>query len=96
MRKYFFLATLFLSLILLASCNKKELVEVVEVPLPAAEQKITIGNPEDVKADDGSFQVETLPYKYDALSHSISALALELHYSKHYLSYTNNLNKAIC
>lgn len=95
MRKSFFLIPSFLFVFLLTSCNKKELIEVVEVPLPAAEQKITIGNPEDVKADDGSFQVEALPYKYDALSPSISALALELHYSKHYLTYTNNLNKAI-
>ena len=85
MRKSFFLIPSFLFVFLLTSCNKKELIEVVEVPLPAAEQKITIGNPEDVKADDGSFQVEALPYKYDALSPSISALALELHYSKHYL-----------
>ena len=95
MRKSFFLIPSFLFVFLLTSCNKKELIEVVEVPLPAAEQKITIGNPEDVKADDGSFQVEALPYKYDALSPSISALALELHYSKHYLTYTNNLNKLV-
>ena len=66
MRKSFFLIPSFLFVFLLTSCNKKELIEVVEVPLPAAEQKITIGNPEDVKADDGSFQVEALPYKYDA------------------------------
>jgi Fe-Mn family superoxide dismutase len=94
MKKYFFITPL-LSVLFLISCQKKELVEVVEVPLPSAEEKITIGNPEDVKADDGSFQIEPLPYKYDALSPSISALALELHFSKHYLTYTNNLNKAI-
>lgn len=90
-----FLITPLLSLTLLISCQKKELVEVVEVPLPAAEEKINIGNPDDVKADDGSFQIEPLPYKYDALSPTFSALALELHYSKHYLTYTNNLNKAL-
>lgn len=94
MKKYFFITPL-LSVLFLISCQKKELVEVVEVPLPSAEEKITIGNPEDVKADDGSFQIEPLPYKYDALSPSISTLALELHFSKHYLTYTNNLNKAI-
>ncbi|MGL2993850.1 superoxide dismutase [Flavobacterium sp. TSSA_36] len=94
MKKYFLITPL-LSLILLTSCQKKELVEVVEVPLPSAEEKINIGNPEDVKADDGSFQVEPLPYKYDDLSPTFSALALELHFSKHYLTYTNNLNKAL-
>ena len=57
MRKSFFLIPSFLFVFLLTSCNKKELIEVVEVPLPAAEQKITIGNPEDGKADDSSFQV---------------------------------------
>lgn len=91
----FFLTSPLLSLLLMASCQKKELVEVVEVPLPSAEEKITIGNPEDVKAEDGSFQIETLPYKYDALVPFFSSLALELHFSKHYLTYTNNLNKAL-
>ena len=93
MRKSFFLATLFLFFLLLTNCHKKELIEIVEVPLPSAEQKISIGNPEDVVADEGSFQLESLPYKYDALAPTISALALELHYSKHYLNYTNSLNK---
>ncbi|MGL5112729.1 MAG: superoxide dismutase [Flavobacterium sp.] len=93
--KIFFKTTLFLFAILLASCQKKELVEVVEVPLPSAEEKITIGLPEEVKAEDGSFQIESLPYKYDALAPCFSALALELHFSKHYLTYTNNLNKAL-
>ncbi len=67
----------------------------VEVPLPSAQEKITVGMPDDVKAEDGSFQLEKLPYGYDALSPNLSALTLEMHYSKHYLTYTNNLNKAI-
>lgn len=80
---------------LLFSCKKKELTEVVEVPLPTAQEKVAIGNPDDVKANEGSFQLEKLPYSYDALAPSISALTMENHYSKHYLTYTNNLNKAI-
>ena len=79
----------------LLSCNKKKYTEVVEVPLPTAQEKISVGIPDDVKAEDGAFQLEKLPYGYDALAPHISALTLEMHYSKHYLTYTNNLNKAI-
>lgn len=67
----------------------------MEVPLPTAQEKISVGIPDDVKAEDGAFQLEKLPYGYDALAPYISALTLEMHYSKHYLTYTNNLNKAI-
>lgn len=85
----------FLFILLLLSCNKKKYTEVVEVPLPASEEKITIGMPEDVKANEGAFLLEKLPYTYDALVPAISALTLENHYSKHYLTYTNNLNAAL-
>ncbi len=67
----------------------------MEVPLPTAQEKISVGIPDDVKAEDGAFQLEKLPYGYGALAPHISALTLEMHYSKHYLTYTNNLNKAI-
>lgn len=80
---------------ILFSCNKKKYTEVVEVPLPTVEEKITMGMPDDVKADEGSFQLEKLPYNYDELIPNIGALTMEMHYSKHYLTYTNNLNKAI-
>ena len=79
----------------LFSCNKKKYTVVVEVPLPTAQEKVTMGMPDDVKADEGSFQLEKLPYNYDALVPNIAALTMEMHYSKHYLTYTNNLNKAI-
>lgn len=85
----------FLVFTALLSCNKKKYTEVVEVPLPTAQEKISVGIPDDVKAEDGAFQLEKLPYGYDALAPHISALTLEMHYSKHYLTYTNNLNKAI-
>lgn len=95
MKKIFFLVPSLLLLALLLSCNKKKYTEIVEVPLPAAQEKIAIGLPDDVKADDGSFQLEKLSYNYEALAPNIQALTLEMHYSKHYLTYTNNLNKAI-
>ncbi len=41
------------------------------------------------------FQPEKLPYAYDALEPFIDAKTMELHYSKHYFAYTENLNKAI-
>lgn len=80
---------------ILFSCNKKKLTEVVEVPLPSAEEKITMGMPEDVIADDGSFQLEKLNYGYDEMAPNISALTIENHYSKHYLSNTNKLNETV-
>lgn len=81
--------------IALQSCNEKKLTEVVEVPLPAKEEKFSIGNPEDVKAEEGPFEMAKLPYGYEALTPHIDAMTMELHYSKHYLTYTNNFNKAI-
>ena len=84
-----------LILLVLVSCSRKKLTEVVEVPLPSKEDKIVIGNPEDVKGDEGTFEMAKLPYNYEALVPHIDALTLEIHYSKHYLTYTNNLNKLV-
>lgn len=95
MKKIFFTLTNLLFLSFLISCNNKKLTEVVEVPLPTAEEKVTLGFPDDVKANPGSFLLDKLTYSYDALAPSISPLTLEVHYSKHYLTYTNNLNAAI-
>lgn len=95
MKKYIFFIPNLLVILFLISCNNKKYTEVVEVPLPTAEEKLTIGVPDDVKADEGSFQLEKLPYGYDALAPSVSPLTLETHYSKHYLTYTNNLNRAL-
>lgn len=95
MKKHFFKVIYVAFFFILFSCNKKKLTEVVEVPLPSAEEKITMGIPDDVKANDGSFQLEKLAFGYDALAPNLSAITLENHYSKHYLSYTNKLNEAI-
>jgi Fe-Mn family superoxide dismutase len=95
MKKNIFVISNLLLVLVLLSCNKKKLTEVVEVPLPTVQEKIAMGLPEDVKANEGSFQLEKLPYSYDALAPNISATTLEMHYSKHYLTYTNNLNRAL-
>ncbi|MEY2692937.1 MAG: hypothetical protein RIT03_1328 [Bacteroidota bacterium] len=84
-----------LSLLVLLACSRKKLTEVVEVPLPSKDDKMVIGNPEDVKADEGTFEMTKLPYNYEAMAPHIDALTLEIHYSKHYLTYTNNLNKLV-
>jgi Fe-Mn family superoxide dismutase len=95
MKKNIFLLSNLLLVSLLLSCNNKKLTEVVDVPLPTVQEKLAMGLPEDVKANEGSFQLEKLPYSYDALAPNISAATLEMHYSKHYLTYTNNLNRAL-
>lgn len=95
MKKHFFKVLYVSFFFILISCNKKKLTEVVEVPLPSAEEKITMGIPDDVQANDGSFQLEKLPFDYDALAPHLSAITVENHYSKHYLSYTNKLNESI-
>ena len=79
----------------LFSCQQKKLTEVVEVPLPAAEEKMTIGKPEDIAADEGAFSMYKLPFSYDALAPNIDAMTMEMHYSRHYLTYTNNLNRLL-
>lgn len=83
-------------IISLQSCKEKShLREVVEVPETPREEAPVMGNPDDVKADEGTFKVAKLGYAYDALAPHIDAKTMELHYSKHYLGYTNKLNKAI-
>lgn len=82
-------------LIVTLACNKKKLTEVVEVPLPSENEKYSIGSPNDVRADEGSFELYKLPFQYDAVSPEIKAYSMELHYSKHYLAYVNSLNKAV-
>lgn len=95
MKRFNLLLSSLLLITFLVSCNNKKLTEVVEVPLPTAQEKVSIGYPDDVKANKGSFQLEKLPYAYDALAPTVSPLTLQMHYSKHYLTYTNNLNTAI-
>lgn len=82
----------------LQSCKEKNnLEEVVAVPEAQKEAAVPVGNPDDVKADDasGKFQLVKLPYKYDALAPNIDARTMEIHYSKHYKKYTDELNKAV-
>jgi Fe-Mn family superoxide dismutase len=40
-------------------------------------------------------QLPKLPYAYDALEPHMDAKTVEIHYSKHHQTYTDNLNKAL-
>jgi Fe-Mn family superoxide dismutase len=78
-----------------SSCKRKKYTEVVEVPLPSVAEKLTLGSPEDAKAEPGAFEITKLPFGYDALAPNIDAQTMEIHYSKQYVTFTNNLNKAL-
>ena len=95
MKKIFLLFLCITFIVIFPSCKRKKLTEVVEVPLPSVEEKVTIGHPDDVNSDEGQFALLALPYEYNALSPSIDILTMNVHYSKHYLTYTNNLNKLV-
>jgi superoxide dismutase, Fe-Mn family len=41
------------------------------------------------------FELQSLPYAYNALEPSIDALTVEIHYTKHHATYLKNLNGAV-
>lgn len=41
------------------------------------------------------FQLEALPYAYDALDPYVDALTVEIHHDRHVQTYVDNLNKAL-
>jgi superoxide dismutase, Fe-Mn family len=95
MNKLFLHIVALAAILVYSSCNNKKFTEVVEVPLPTAEQKLTIGTPDDVEIVDGTFKLQKLSYNYEALVPNIDAGTMEIHYSKHYLSNVEGLNKAL-
>lgn len=42
-----------------------------------------------------AFELQKLPYSFNALEPYIDALTMEIHHDKHHAAYTNNLNAAI-
>lgn len=63
---------------------------------PAVKVESTdFGKPSDVTANDGAFKIKTLKHNYDAFSKYIDAKTMYVHFSKHYVGYLNNLNKAV-
>ncbi len=53
------------------------------------------GKPTDVKAEAGAFAVVPLKYDYNAVDKYIDTETMYIHFSKHYVGYINNLNKAV-
>ncbi|GJH41657.1 superoxide dismutase [Capnocytophaga sp. HP1101] len=53
------------------------------------------GSPLDVKANEGAFKIVPLKYDYNAVDSYIDAETMYIHFSKHYVGYLNNLNKAV-
>lgn len=87
---------MFMTIGLLVACDNKKNDEVVEIPAPETEEKVEMGNPDDVQVDEGgAFKMVGLPYAYNALEPHIDARTMEIHFSKHHLAYANNLNKAV-
>lgn len=85
-----------LSISLFSCRDKNNLEEVVQIPEPEAQETQSIyGNPAEVKAEKGKFKMRGLPYAYNALEPYFDARTMEIHYSRHHLSYCNNLNKAV-
>ena len=78
-----------------ASCNcPKTAQSAAQETVKQNVAKENWGNPNEVKAQ-GKFQLSGLAYGYSDLEPYIDGRTMSIHYSKHYLAYTNNLNKAI-
>lgn len=101
MRRHIYIGVIICGVFLLQSCDKKnkqneELNDYpTDVVVDSVEVVEKLGSPTDVKADPGIYQVKTLKYAYDELTDYIDPKTMETHYSKHYLGYVNNLNKAL-
>lgn len=61
----------------------------------AKTEKVNYGSPSEVKANEGAFKIVPLNYGYDAVSSYIDQETMFIHFSKHYVGYLNNLNKAV-
>ncbi|MDO4229096.1 MAG: superoxide dismutase [Capnocytophaga sp.] len=61
----------------------------------ATGSEVQYGNPAEVKANDGAFKIVPLKYDYNAVNSYIDAQTMFIHFSKHYVGYLNNLNKAV-
>lgn len=69
--------------------TKKEFIEKKQA------QSEDYGKPSEVKANDGAFKIVPLKYDYSAVDTYIDTKTMFIHFSKHYVGYLNNLNKAV-
>jgi Fe-Mn family superoxide dismutase len=84
---------LFIFVVALLSCNSNSAESTIQNT--DKEKTVKMGNPADVQAEPGAFKMIPLPYAYNALEPFIDSQTMEIHFSKHHLAYTNNLNKTI-
>jgi len=85
-----------LNLILWSSCGKNEELYEVEIPeSPFIIEDELESTPKNVIAKDGAFKMKGLNYEYKDLEPFMDAKTIEIHYSKHHLSYLEKLNELI-
>ena len=89
------LATAFTSGDLYAQKKKSKTKKVQEETVIGVQRGSNYGDPKDVKAEAGAFAIVPLKYKYFDLEEYIDEETMFIHFSKHYVAYLNNLNKAV-
>ena len=89
------LATAFTSGDLYAQKKKTKTKKVQEETVIGVQRGSNYGDPKDVKAEAGAFAIVPLKYKYFDLEEYIDEETMFIHFSKHYVAYLNNLNKAV-
>jgi len=89
------LATAFTSGDLYAQKKKTKTKKVQEETVIGVQRGSNYGDPKDVKAEAGAFAIVPLKYKYFGLEEYIDEETMFIHFSKHYIAYLNNLNKAV-
>lgn len=92
MKKIVLISLLYVSI---TACKKEK--QLIEVDLPDRNyvEEIIYSNPDQVKTNQGPFQMPALAYQYNDLEPHIDAKTMELHYSRHLLGYANKLNLAV-
>ena len=89
------LVTAFTSGNLYAQKKKSKTKKAQEETVIGVQRGSNYGDPKDVKAEAGAFAIVPLKYKYSGLEEYIDEETMFIHFSKHYVAYLNNLNKAI-
>lgn len=90
-------ALAFIFILLLVSCKGDNNLVEVQIPEPenTEETVSNFGNPDDVKTENGPFELIPLKYKFEDFKPNLDGRTMETHYSKHHLSYANRLNKFV-
>lgn len=80
----------------LCSCGKKEELYEVEIPeSPLQVEDENLNSPKQVIANEGNFKMKGLNFEYSELEPHLDSKTVEIHYSKHHLSYLEKLNELV-